>query len=84
RLIGKHDRIRTAPDLWLTRLDGDATRSFDLRQGRSAWIHVARGAVVVNGNLLVEGDAAAVGGEHVTLTNGDDAEVLVFDLRDKG
>jgi len=67
-------------DLWVTRLDGDASRSFDLASGRSAWVHVARGSVVVNGRVLSEGDAAAVSGETITFTNGDKAEVLVFDL----
>ncbi|MEI7548627.1 MAG: pirin family protein, partial [Actinomycetota bacterium] len=27
-------------DLWVTRLDGAAARTFDLRAGRSAWVHV--------------------------------------------
>jgi quercetin 2,3-dioxygenase len=67
-------------DLWVTRLDGTAARTFDVRPGRSAWVHVARGSAVVNGQLLVEGDAAAVAGEMVTLTNGDTAEILVFDV----
>jgi quercetin 2,3-dioxygenase len=67
-------------DLWVTTLDGDAARSVDLRSGRSAWVHVARGSVVVNGQVLQEGDAAAVSGEVITLTNGEHAEVLVFDI----
>jgi len=67
-------------DLWVTRLDGDAARTFDVRPGRSAWVHVACGSVVVNGRVLAEGDAAAVADEMVTLTNGEQAEVLVFDL----
>lgn len=67
-------------DLWVTRLDGHATRTFEVRPGRSAWVHVARGTVVVNGRVLGEGDAAAVSDETVTLTNGEHAEVLVFDV----
>ena len=67
-------------DLWVTRLDGDASRSFDVQRGRSAWVHVARGSVVVNGRLLQEGDAAAVSDEVIALTNGEGAEVLIFDL----
>lgn len=72
--------LRQEVDLWVTKLDGTASRTFELRDGRSAWLHIARGAVVVNGSLLVEGDSAAVGGELVTLTNGEGAEVLLFDL----
>lgn len=67
-------------DLLVTRLDGAASRSYDLRQGRSAWVHVVRGSAVVNGRVLVEGDAAAVTDELITLTNGQHAELLVFDL----
>ena len=67
-------------DLWVTRLDGAAARTFDLREGRSAWVHVARGSVVINGRVLSEGDAAEVTSEMLTLTNGDGAEVLVFDI----
>jgi redox-sensitive bicupin YhaK (pirin superfamily) len=67
-------------DLWVTRLGGSATRSFDLRAGRSAWVHVARGSVVVNGQVLGEGDAAQVSEELITMTNGEQAEVLVFDI----
>jgi redox-sensitive bicupin YhaK (pirin superfamily) len=67
-------------DLWVTRLDGDAARSFDVRPGRSAWVHVARGSVVVNGRVLTDGDAAGISDEVITLTNGERAEVLVFDL----
>jgi len=67
-------------DLWVTRLDGEAARTFDLRPGRAAWVHVARGSVVVNGNVLSEGDAVSVSQEAITFTNGEGAEVLVFDL----
>jgi quercetin 2,3-dioxygenase len=67
-------------DLWVTHLSGPATRSFDLRPGRSAWVHVARGSAVVNGQLLGEGDAAQVSDETITMTNGEHAEVLVFDI----
>ena len=67
-------------DLWVTRLDGAAARTFDLREGRSAWVHVARGSAVINGRVLSEGDAAEVTSEMLTLTSGDGAEVLVFDI----
>jgi quercetin 2,3-dioxygenase len=44
--------LRQDVDLWVTKLDGNSSRSFDLRPGRSAWVHVARGSVVVNGRVL--------------------------------
>ena len=44
-------------------------------------MHVVRGAVSVNGKPLTAGDAAKLDDEaEVTLSNGRDAEVLVFDL----
>jgi quercetin 2,3-dioxygenase len=52
-----------------------------LGPGRSAWVHVARGEVEVNGHLLSEGDGAALTGEKaVELAGTKGGEVLVFDL----
>ena len=49
--------------------------------GRSAWLQVARGAVVVNGQRLVEGDGAAIEGEAaITIRGASESEVLLFDL----
>ena len=68
-------------DLWMTQLDTTTeVRTFELRPGRNGWLQVARGTVVVNGRELAEGDAAAVTDEPITLTNGEHAEVLVFDI----
>jgi hypothetical protein len=67
-------------DLWVTRIDGDSPRRFDLKAGHSAWIQVARGTATVNGQTLLEGDAAAVNDEAIALTAGKQAEVLIFDL----
>jgi redox-sensitive bicupin YhaK (pirin superfamily) len=44
-------------------------------------LHVARGALTANGAALEAGDALRItGGEPLTLKDGRDAEVLVFDL----
>ena len=60
-------------------VDGDETVSFELK--RNAWLHVARGEVQVNGEKLAAGDGAAIEGERLLqLSNGRDAEVLLFDL----
>jgi hypothetical protein len=56
-------------------------RELPLRPGRSAWVHVARGSVSLNGTVLGEGDGAAVSEEErLSFAGGQDAEVLVFDL----
>ena len=52
-----------------------------LEPNRHAWVHVARGKVKVNGNLLEEGDAVGISDERQLQIEGVDAgEVLVFDL----
>ncbi|MES2978439.1 MAG: pirin family protein [Pseudomonadota bacterium] len=53
----------------------------DLNPLRKAYVHVVRGSVEVNGRTLQAGDAAKLENESsVELSNGQDAEVLVFDL----
>jgi quercetin 2,3-dioxygenase len=57
--------------------------SFQVRPGRSAWVHVAVGSIVVSGTQLAAGDAAAIedpGALEITGAGAADAEVLVFDL----
>jgi redox-sensitive bicupin YhaK (pirin superfamily) len=49
---------------------------------RKCYVHLVRGALQVNGQALVAGDAAMLEQETVLrLDQGDGAEVLVFDLR---
>ena len=53
-----------------------------LGPNRFAYVHVIRGSVSVNGQLFGDGDGARVRHEErLTLSNGHDAEVLVFDMR---
>ncbi|MCI0355585.1 MAG: pirin family protein [Acidobacteria bacterium] len=52
-----------------------------LDPGRHAWLQVARGAVTLNGTKLDQGDGAAVSDEgKLTISAGQEAEVLLFDL----
>ena len=60
--------------------DGGEAAALSLGNGRAAWVHVARGALRVNGERLVEGDGAALEGGELRLGDGEGAEVLVFDL----
>jgi redox-sensitive bicupin YhaK (pirin superfamily) len=61
--------------------DGDERAELALDPARLAYVHVARGAVEVNGQALKAGDAAQLSGEsRLVLANGEQAEVLVFDL----
>ena len=61
--------------------DGGESAQLPLRHGRHAWVHVARGAVRVNGRELKAGDGAALSDEGAVRVEGvDGGEVLVFDL----
>ena len=62
-------------------LDGEERASHALASGRLGYVHVARGRVTVNGNALENGDAIKLAGPaKIDLSQGQDAEVLVFDL----
>jgi quercetin 2,3-dioxygenase len=52
-----------------------------LAVGRHAWLHVARGEVKVNGNVVKDGDGVAFSDESKIVVEGTTGgEVLVFDL----
>ena len=55
--------------------------SRELDPARKAYVHVVRGSVAVNGHTLQGGDALRLENESVlSIADGVDAEVLVFDL----
>ena len=61
--------------------DGTERAMLALDPQRKAYVHLVRGEVEVNGHKLTGGDAVMLDGEtQLTLANGHDAEVLVFDL----
>jgi quercetin 2,3-dioxygenase len=67
--------------LWAGCFDGDEAAQMPLDPARKAYVHLARGALHVNGRALKAGDAAALSGESLlALDHGEQAEVLVFDL----
>jgi hypothetical protein len=67
--------------LYAALVDGDERVVHALAPGRKAYVHVARGAVTVNGQPLEAGDALkAAGIAEVVVENGRDAEILLFDL----
>ena len=68
-------------DLYAGLFDRDERGTFDVAPGRYAWIHVAKGSVQVNGEVLRAGDAAAIDrAGKVEIVGQDTGEVLVFDL----
>ena len=61
--------------------DGAERAELALDSARKAYVHVVRGTLEVNGASVVAGDAVLLQQEsRLTLANGKDAEVLVFDL----
>ena len=62
-------------------LDGDDNVKYELASGRTAYVHIISGRVTANGVVLASGDALKVSDESlVTLSQAEDAEVLLFDL----
>jgi redox-sensitive bicupin YhaK (pirin superfamily) len=62
--------------------DGNETSSLKLASDRFAYIHVARGEVVINGVRFEGGDGARVRNEpSIDIQEGKSAEILIFDLR---
>ncbi len=61
--------------------DGGETAELALEPARKGYVHLVRGTLDVNGRRISAGDAVLLDHEsRITLNNGSDAEVLVFDL----
>jgi len=78
-------KIHQDARLYATILDDRQRVAHGLAGGRRAYVHVARGSVLVNGTPLGAGDAARIeGATRVTLDHeggaAPEAEVLLFDL----
>jgi quercetin 2,3-dioxygenase len=59
--------------------DGAETARYQL-QNEKGYVHVARGRIIVNGQVLEAGDALKTESGSIELKDGKHAEVLVFDL----
>ena len=89
RLIGSRDgrdgsvTIHQNVDFYATLLEDGQQVRHEITAGRQAWIQVARGDVVVNGQTLKAGDGLAINTAEVLELTGvsqAEAEVLLFDL----
>ena len=61
--------------------NGDEAAHLSLDQARKAYVFLVRGSLQVNGHALRAGDAAMLQNElALSLSHGENAEVLVFDL----
>jgi quercetin 2,3-dioxygenase len=67
--------------VYATILDGADRAVHRMPAGRRAYVHVARGGLTVNGEMLAAGDALkATDTAELVLESGKQAEVLLFDL----
>ena len=67
--------------LYVSLLSPGQAVAHELGKDRYAWLQVAKGTVELNGEVLQQGDGAALSDEpKVTITGKEDAEVLLFDL----
>ena len=87
RLVASNDgtqgsvTIHADARLYAGLLDGDETATLALNPARKTYVHLVRGELEVNGQLLIQGDAAMIETQNnLQLRAGRDAEVLVFDL----
>lgn len=77
--------IGTDARMWLGLFDAGESDTLELGEGRAAWLHVARGAVEMNGLRLAAGDGAAIRDEREVRVvgasdAGETADVLLWDL----
>jgi len=74
-------RIHQDARLFSGLFDGAERTTLEVAPGRRLYVHVARGRVMANGEALDAGDALKLTDTQVlSLADGSDAEVLVFDL----
>jgi hypothetical protein len=74
-------RIHQDARLYAGLFDGNERAALDVSVGRRVYVHVARGALTVNGTPLSGGDGLKLRDiARVEIEAGQDAEVLVFDL----
>ena len=68
-------------DLYVSVLSSGDRIAFEMGNDRFAWIQVARGSVMLNGESLREGDGVQINSpELLELTTDASAEILLFDL----
>jgi redox-sensitive bicupin YhaK (pirin superfamily) len=73
--------IHADATLYAGLFDGAEQLDLPLDVARKTYVHLAQGTLNVNGEVLKAGDALKLEGENrLSLSHGQQAEVLVFDL----
>ncbi len=74
-------KIHADASIYAGLLDNNQPIMLALNPARKAYVHLVSGVLKVNGQRLLTGDAAKLANESsLMLSDGEDAEVLVFDL----
>jgi quercetin 2,3-dioxygenase len=74
-------RLVQDAEIWTAKLDAGVEAIHALVQGRKAWLHVAKGAISIDGQDLKAGDAAAITDQtQIAVRSKEPSEVLLFDL----
>jgi len=88
RLIASRDgrqesvTIHQDASLYAVRLETGGSADYELADNRSAYVHVARGAVTLNNHSLSVGDGATIRAQKtLSFAASEPAELLLFDLR---
>jgi hypothetical protein len=69
-------------DIYLVRLQPGQIVTHDLKAGRGAWLHVAEGALTLNGVELTTGDGASTEEpDKLTVTASEPTQAILFDLK---
>ncbi len=77
------DAFLICQDVWIYRrlLDRNETAAHQLAPGRTAWLHVISGLVLVSGHILKPGDGAGIENEdEIVLKAEEAADVLLLEL----
>ena len=87
RLVGSPDGrdgsviIHQDINLYVSVLSAGDSIAFEVLPARFAWIQVAQGSAILNGELLQAGDGVQINSpELLEITTESDAEILLFDL----
>ncbi len=73
--------IHQDADLYVSFIEKGKTLEYKMTRKRYAWAQITQGSIKINGELLKQGDGAAISDEKVlTITGEADSEFLLFDL----
>lgn len=78
---GNAVKIHQDANLYIARLSSGHELTHATHKARKLWIHVARGEISLDGNMLGTGDGAAIDDvDQITVRASTGAEVLLFDM----